>query len=277
MAAKGFDPKAQAAKENAVNIKGFDFDPTAFRAAVPKRPIYFYNVSTVEHTRRLPPNHPRGLLFQACPPDKPYVICRTVLTHPFIEYREDTNNNRFPVETDGQREATKILCPMNPGIDQNWDDAATLHTGGNLCKLGVFWSFNNPPLKEELEAARKRMIETYRKSIEKMVAIEASDGQDGARKAADRTAHAAAELFQQSYSWHRSDLTQRRDDGKIDCGVCGEKIRETAKLCVHCQAPTDPVKQAAWLEQKYGSDEPKAGQRGRKQVVIDPAQVVNPA
>ena len=58
---------------------------------------------------------------------------------------------------------------------------------------------------------------------------------------------AAADYFGVSATWHQTDLISR-DHGKVDCGACGEKIQPTAKLCMHCGAPTDPAKQAIWLD-----------------------------
>lgn len=263
--------KGLAKKQNLpVNVRGFN--PDDIRPGTDIKVIYFYNISPVEHRISLPPNHPRGIIFPACPRDKPYVLAKSAITHPFTEYREDQNNNRFPVYTDGYREATKILCPLNPGTDQDWDDSATIHGGGNLFRLGVFWSVNNPPLPKELESARRRLELTYRTKVEEMVEIEASDGPDEARRRADKTAHAAAEYFGQSYSWHRSDLSQKKDGNKVDCGACGEKIQPSAKLCRHCGAPTDPNVQEAWLAEKFGPTKPAP--TGRRKPVIDPEHVV---
>ena len=237
-------------KQNHVpNLRGFNPDDIRPGETVP---IYFYNIAPVEYRQSLPPNHPRGIIFPACPRGQAYVMARCSITHPFTEYREDQNNNRFPVYTDGFREATKILCPMNPGTDQDFDDSATVHGGGNLNRLGVFWSTSNPPLPEELGGARRRWEATCRAKIEEMVEIEASDGPDEARRRADKTAHAAAEEFGQSFSWHRSDLSHRKDGEKVDCTVCGEKIMPAAKICRFCQAPTEAKSQQAWLSQKYG-------------------------
>ena len=232
--------------------------------------IYFYNVAPQTFNVPRYPNHPR-LQFKACKRGEEYAIARGSISHPFEEFREDTNFNRIPVYTNGYREATRMLCPLNPGIDQNFDDPATLHQGGNLNRLGVFWSTHNPPLPEELAAARERLEDTYRKEIERMEAIEAESGIDGARAAANRTSHNAADYFEQSFAWHRSDLTQKKSAGKIDCDACGEKIRATAKLCIHCGAPTDPKLQKAWLAERLGGAAPA----GRRKLTIDPEQVVD--
>ncbi|MFP5230775.1 MAG: hypothetical protein ACLGXA_24425 [Acidobacteriota bacterium] len=259
---------SKSGKNIPVSVRGFN--PDDIRPTDDVKVVYFFNIAPVEHRRSLPPNHPRDIIFPACPRGQAYVLAHSAITHPFTEFREDQNNNRFPVYTDGYREATKILCPLNPGTDQDWDDTATIHGGGNLCRLGVFWSVNNPPLPAELKAARKRLEQSYRAKIEEMVEIEASDGQDEARRRADKTAHAAAEYFEQSFSWHRSDLSQKRDGTKVDCAACGEKIQPTARICKECGAPTDPKLLDSWLADKFGAK----SKPGRPKTFVDPDHVV---
>jgi len=259
-------------EHNPVNLRGANADDYQFPGE--RQKIYFYNVARIEHHVGRPPNFPRNMVFKACPKDKEWVLCSLSITHPFIEWREDTNNNRFPVYVDGYREAMKVLCPLNPGLDQDWNDPASVHQGGNLCQKGVFWSTNYPPLPEEVAAAHRRLEETYRRRLEELAQIEELDGLAEASKRAGRSGRAAAEHMGQVTGWHRSDLTVKKDLGKIDCGVCGEKIRATAKLCVHCEAPTDEKLQKQWLSEKLGLKAHPAPSTGHKKPVIDPAQVI---
>lgn len=246
------DPSASKVMSDEKNLSGpipsiMSMNPDDLRPAH-LDDVYFYNIAPQEFQISMPPNHPR-MLFRACPRNKEYLMVGKI-THPFEEFREDQNFNRVSTWTNGYREAMKILCPLNPGFDQDFDDPSTIHQGGNLCRLGMFWSKHNPPLEKELAAARARLEATYRVEIEQLVAIEAEGGPDAARARANRLSHAAAEYFEQSFSWHRSDLSQRKDAGKVDCGVCGEKIGATAKLCIHCGAPTEEKAQKAWLAEK---------------------------
>lgn len=213
--------------------------------------IYFYNVGPMEHTEGRPPNHPR-MYIKACPPDQEYVMARGSIAHPFRELREDQNGNQFLVPTSGYREATKMLSPMNPGLDQDWYDPNAFHHGLNLNRYGVFWSLNNPPQKEEIRAAKKRWEETCRQELKEMADIMARDGEEGCRARANRLSRAAADYFGQSYPWHRTDLVPRKTDaGKVDCGACGERINANAKICKECGAPTDPEKLEGWLASKF--------------------------
>jgi hypothetical protein len=219
-------------------------------------PIYFYNVGPQEHNAPRYPNHPH-MLIRACPQGQDYIMARGSITHPFREMREDQNGERFPFLTNGFKEAAKILNPYNPGLDQDYDDPNALAENGNLNQFGVFWSKNNPPLPEEVAAAKKRLANTYRKELEKMVAIEAKEGPDGARGRANDISRAAANYFGQSYSWHRMDLVPKDvNAAKADCGACGEKIQAKARICMHCGAPTDPAKLENWLELKFAEKRP---------------------
>ena len=214
-------------------------------------PIYFYNVSTLEWNTPRPPNHPH-MYIRPCPKDEPYVIARGSITHPFAEIREDQNENKFPVFTNGYREATRMMNPMNPGVDQSFAVENDLYVGDNLNAYGVFWSTHNPPLQEEVDAALLRMKATYRKELERMGRAKTADEALGMR---NRISSAAADYFGVSSTWHQTDLISR-DYGKVDCGMCGEKIQPTAKICKECGAPTDPDKQAAWLDAKTSPNLP---------------------
>lgn len=214
-------------------------------------PIYFYNVSALEFNIPRPPNHPH-MLIRACPKGVPYIIARGSISHPFTETRSDQNDNKYPVLTNGFKEATKMLNPMNPCLkgneqDQDFATDSEFHQGDNLGKYGVFWSMHNPPLPEETRKAVARMEITYRKELERMGKAKTADEALGMR---NNISAAAADYFGVSATWHQTDLISR-DHGKVECGACGEKIQPTAKLCKECGAPTDPDKLERWLSDKF--------------------------
>jgi hypothetical protein len=243
--------KAHAAERNAAVSPNVLAEAQENFGAVVDVPIYFYNVGPMEFSEPRYPNHPRFFI-PACPPGKPYVQAKGSITHPFREIREDQNGNRFPVLTNGYREAAKMLNPMNPGLDQDYHEPSALNVNGNLNRMGVFWSVNNPPKAEELAAARARLEETFRQELSDMVSVETQEGPEGARARANRLSRAAASYFGQSYSWHRTDLVPKDVNvGKVPCWACGEEIRPAALLCMHCGAPMAEAKRASWLEQKF--------------------------
>jgi hypothetical protein len=227
---------------------------------IQETPIYFYNTSALEFNQSRPPNHPH-MLIRACPKGQPYIMARGSISHPFTEQRADQNDNKYAVLTNGFKEATKMVNPMNPCVygderDQDHNLDSEFHQGDNLGKFGVFWSRNNPPLAEEVEKAQKRMETSYRKELERMGKAKTADEALGMR---NNISAAAADYFGVSATWHQTDLISR-DYGKVECGVCGEKIQPTAKLCIHCKAPTDEKKQAAWLDAQTS---PKLAQGAR--------------
>lgn len=216
-------------------------------------PIYIYNVSKQEFNCPRPPNHPHMLL-RARKDDQECALVG-MISHPFSEVEYDQNGNKQVRLTDGYREATKMLSPMNPGTDQNFDAPDAFNVGGNLNNYGCFWSTNNPPLVEEVVAATKRMENTYKKELEKLAAIESKNPED-ARSVANDISHAAADYFGVSTSWHRTDLVPKVKAGSIDCPNCSEKIAATAAVCRHCSAIIDEPKARKLFPQMFA---PKAG------------------
>jgi len=211
-----------------------------------KQPLFLYNVSVIEFNEPRYPNHPHMLL-RACPKDKEYLLVGQI-EHPFSEISYDQNDNKIIRLTDGRREATRMLSPLNPGTDQNFDAPDAFNVGGNLNSYGCFWSEHNPPLEAEVAAAKARMEKTFRAELEKLAAVEAKNPDD-ARAMANKISHAAAEYYGVSTSWHRSDLIpSNKDKGKVDCWACGEKIQAKALLCIHCKAPQAEEKRDGWLE-----------------------------
>lgn len=223
--------------------------------------IYFYNCSALEFNVSRPPNHPH-MLIRSCPKGQPYIMARGSISHPFTETRADQNDNKYPVLTNGFKEATKMINPMNPCLkgdesDQDYGLDSEFHQGDNLGKYGVFWSTNNPPLAAEATKAQKRMEITFRKELERMGKAKTADEALGMR---NNISSAAADYFGVSATWHQTDLVSR-DYGKVDCGMCGEKIQPSAKICKECGAPTDPAKQAAWLDARTAPSKLPQGAR----------------
>jgi hypothetical protein len=261
MEAIEYKPEIAARHAAAVNEQFFPVNITEIQEnfAPSSTPIYVYNVAPLEFNEPRFPNHPH-MLIRACPTDEAYTLVNSI-THPFPESYRDENGNRLVRWINGYREATRMLAPGNPGTDQNFSDVNALNVGGNLNNFGVFWSTNNPPTSQELKAARKRMETTFQNELSELAKIEAGPG--GVNEAAgraNRISHAAVEHFNKfrlagkklSYSWHRTDLVpDQAEMNKVNCGACGESIQPTARICIHCGAPTDNEKLERWIEQKF--------------------------
>ena len=212
-------------------------------------PIYIFNVAPLEHNSPRPPNHPH-LFIRACPKNKPYILVGQI-EHPFREVSRDQNGNQKVNLTDGYREATKMLNPMNPGTDQNFAEEGFM-AGGNLNNYGVFWSKHNPPLDEEVSAARKRMERKFGESLDLMMKIEAEEGAAALPGRVDRVAHAAADYFGRTFSWHQRFVPDTKPN-QVACQACGESISAVARICKECGAPTDPAKLDVWLTERFNT------------------------
>jgi hypothetical protein len=205
-------------------------------------PIYIYNVSPLEFNEPRYPNHPH-MLIRACPAGKEYILVNS-LTHPFAENFRDENGNLMVRWVNGYREATRTLSPANPGVDQNFEDANPFNINGNLNNFGVFWSANNPPLPQELRAAKSRLEKTFKQELAELAKIESGvGGTNEAQARANNVSHAAANYYGQSFSWHRSDLVPKNTPaGQIECPNCEEKISASAAVCRHCNAVLDETR-----------------------------------
>ncbi len=240
---------AQASGQSNIPVEPLTLGDMPENFGIRETEIFVYNISNQEFNESAPPNHPR-LLIRRCPIGQEYLLVGRE-THPFKELIEDQNGNKSYAFRDGYREVSRMLNPSNPGIDQDFDDANSINVKRNLNAYGVFWSKHNPPLKEEIASARRRMEKTYRAELEKMAAIEARNP-DEARATADWTSHAAATYFEVSTSWHRSDLGQRRSPGsEMDCPNCAEKIAIGAAVCRHCDAVLDEEKARKYFPDRF--------------------------
>ena len=134
---------------------------------------------------------------------------------------------------DTRRVVMDICNPDNLGFDQNTVIAKPSNIGNNLSAKGVFWSLNETPTKEEVDAAVKRMEGYYNKVMEKMKALETSDPK-GLLDMLGPEAHSAADYFGIETSWHG------KRSRPMDCPNCGERIKsgvafhksEEGSLCV---------------------------------------------
>jgi hypothetical protein len=205
-------------------------------------PIYVYNVGPLEHNEPRYPNHPH-MLIRACPAAKEWILANSI-THPFAENYRDENGTLLVRYVNGYREATKMLSPANPGVDQNFEEFTPMNVGGNLNNFGVFWSVHNPPLPQELAAAKDRLEKTFKRELAELAKIESGVGGTAEAQArANSISHAAANYFDLSFSWHRSDLVPKNARaGNVECPNCDEMISANAAVCRHCNAVLDEEK-----------------------------------
>jgi len=233
----------------------------------PRIPIYIYNTANLYHNVQRPPNHPR-LYIKACPPGEPWVLVGQI-QHPFTEVDYDQNGNKIVNDNlDGFKEATRMLNPLNWGTDQNVDtDVSELGAasyGQNLNSYGVFWSVNYPPTDQELAAARARVEKTFLRELATLTEIEAKDPK-GVFERVNRISHAAAEMFPEDRTWHRTNLKEKTSFGKLPCPACGEPINKGAIICKSCDAVFDEEAARKFFPGKFS----KAGRPPKKEEVTE--------
>jgi len=206
-------------------------------AKIPKTPIYIFNVAPLYHDVSRPPLFPHAH-FAACPPNKPYILVGSHAHPTSMETLDQDGYKIIDNNVDGYQEVTRMLSPMNPGLDQNFDQEFFSY-GNNLNNYGLFWSTNFIPTEEELEAAHARVRKTFLKELEVMAKVESEEGTVGALARANRFSHAAAEMFPEDRTWHRMGLKEKNELQKVNCPVCDEQISKKAAKCRFCGAIFD--------------------------------------
>jgi hypothetical protein len=83
--------------------------------------------------------------------------------------KENVDNGEVQfVFMDGRRFAMDLINPDNLGLDQDAKLIYITSPGRDLGAKGVFWSLQNPPPKEAIDAARKRMVKRYKMLLEQV-------------------------------------------------------------------------------------------------------------
>lgn len=149
-----------------------DFDWTTLKIAssIPKKKVWIYNVSSIEHEV----DHPiiKTGVVPAKKEGEDYAVVTSLPEIVAIpKDNPDLSQTNFALE-DGKRLAMDFINPDNLGLDQNLKMKRRLTSSGrNLSDSGVFWSMHNPPLKTELKVAVKRMETHYAKLNMQALAI----------------------------------------------------------------------------------------------------------
>lgn len=125
------------------------------------------------------------------------------------------------VPQDTRRFAMDIINPDNLGLNQDavLDPKSITSVGNNLGAKGVFWSLNNPPTKEEISAATKRLEARYNFLLEQARTVEVS-APGTLKDVLTPEHHAAVEYYGLETSWHG------KRSKPMDCPNCGERIKQ---------------------------------------------------
>lgn len=206
--------------------------------------VYIYNVGPLEHKIGRSWGHPipgvgNGILIPACPfgEDYSHPVALPEVIKEAVIFTDGDGGVRFEPR-DGAKYAQDVCNPEDP--HGNWKspscdkDQITLGCGNNLYLWGVFWTWNNPPTKEELEKARSRTESHCNNIVEQGNALHVAS-QDS-RYAGERVGplhHAAATYLGIETDWHRQHTA------KIPCPNCADPINPKAATCSHCGAVID--------------------------------------
>lgn len=193
--------------------------------------VYLYTTSKREHIVQQPPLIPY-LIIPACKDSEEYKL---VIEIPYPMYqieRHPDKNEAAIYPHEAERVAQSICNPDNPSLDQDFvNTQRPTAIGVNLNAQGVFWSRNNPPKQEEIEAARKRVDKYYRGLLETARTLEVSNPKE-LEALLNQDYHMAAEYAYERFPGYREIPWHPRLLAKVECPNCGERIKN-AKLAYH--------------------------------------------
>src|ERR1022692_2150701 len=150
--------------------------------------VYLYSITTETFEINRAPYLPK-LMIKGKPKDKEYV-CVATFPSPIVMRSPNIDSGEVEFKpASAQRFAMDICNPDNLTLDQNQNTSAagvdSSAGTNNIGKRGIFWSLNNPPMKDEIETATKRMEGHYRNLLEQADTVEASNPA-GLKDAIDR-------------------------------------------------------------------------------------------
>lgn len=190
--------------------------------------VYLYSVTTEGFEINRAPYLPK-LVIKGKPKDKEYV-CVAKFPSPLVMKSPNIDSGEVEYKPASAQHFAMDLCnPDNLTLNQdlNTGAAGVDSSAGtnNIGKRGIFWSLNNPPMKDEIDSATKRMEAHYRALLEAADTIEASNPA-GIKESMRPEWHHAANYFGENRSWH---TVQQKP---VECDLCGEKMKK-AGLAFH--------------------------------------------
>ena len=218
------DTNSQVFSHKGTNI---DLNPPYMDPNFSRKPefqVYLYSMSKRSYEVSRPPQIATQNI-KACPGDQDYILVRS-FDSPFPQPIRDANGILAFNWIDARRLAMDIINPANLSLDQSFRvDPAIMQfsQGTDLGVKGVFWSPNNPPKPEEIEAARIRMETYYTALLEKARTLELTDKKKLEEELGqNQDYNIAAEYYDIDTSWHTKLV---RKASKIECPNCGDQIK----------------------------------------------------
>ena len=153
-------------------------------------------------------------------PTQPYHYVTSFPQPVLVSKFNDESGEIEAKETDGRRFVVDMISPDNVtvSLDVRIDPANAFSIGNDYAPRGIFFSYHNPPLKEDLQKAYTR-LETYYKGLnEKAAVLEKTDSvalQAAVRSNPDHVF--AANYYGEPFAWARTAVRP------VECANCGEK------------------------------------------------------
>jgi len=197
-------------------------DPNVYRK--PEYFVYVYSIvdprpAGAKLNRHLPPLVPNMEIAELKPGEEWTLV--TTIPHPVNQQEINPDSGQRTASFHmAERVAMDIVNPGNHSLDQDAKITvtATSSIGDDYGKLGVFWSKNYPPTKQEIAAAVLRKETYYRFRLQQARVLESSSPKD-LQEWLSADDHVAAEYFGEEFSWHRKATKP------VNCPNCSEPIR----------------------------------------------------
>jgi len=197
-----------------------EYQPNPLNEFAPKYHVYIFNIGPLAHvvekgslgTFRIPP----------CPSGKRYTKAIVLPAIVRSSYIDAATNAMRTDDVEGKYIARDIV---NPYLGGDWSE------GQNLEEKGVFWSLNETPTEDELEAAKTKMEAFFRKILAVATSLEAQGPK--AMESITPTMRLAAAYFQEDRPWNR--IYKKL----ADCPACSEPMK-SGTLKHACGYVVDP-------------------------------------
>lgn len=123
-------------------------------------------------------------------------------------------------ETDVRRFVVDMISPDNltMTLDTVVDPAKAFSIGNDYAPKGIFFSYHNPPLREDLQKAYLRMEAYYKGLNERAATLDLTDKLGLQNALASNPDHVyAANYYGKDFAWARKAVRP------VECPVCGEQ------------------------------------------------------
>ncbi len=126
------------------------------------------------------------------------------------------------IETDGVRFVVDQIWPDNPtrSLDVKLpdDNRSPKSSGNNFAEKGIFFSLANPPLKSDIESAKRRMENYYTNLLDRAGALELSDEKQLSEELRGNPDYSyAAQYYGRTFKWNRKNVRT------TECPNCGDQ------------------------------------------------------